>query len=239
MEEENVIIEFFPTESVKYMDIFPYKSQIKELLSLNLDRCMEALCARRGSIFLVDDKNNELILEVAKSSNDISLQDIRIHLGERVAGRVALERRPFLVEDIDREPRLCSLSHYSNYKSKSFLSLPVEFSGDLIGVLSIAEKITGAAFNDDDLRIALDICKHLGVTLYSLQKYLVEQKKTCTQHKQELKELKRSVDHSQKYASLGKIVGGLVHEINNPLDGVMRYVNLSLDSLSSEDTVKE
>jgi len=55
----------------------------------------------------------------------------------------------------------------------------------------------------------------------------------------ELENLKKSFDHYKKFYSLGKLVGSLVHEINNPLDGVIRYVNLAFDRLEEDGITKE
>jgi signal transduction histidine kinase len=54
-----------------------------------------------------------------------------------------------------------------------------------------------------------------------------------------LGDLKSSNERYKKFSSLGKFAGGLVHEINNPLDGVIRFINLSLDNVSEDDVVRE
>src|SRR5207249_420835 len=35
-------------------------------------------------------------------------------------------------------------------------------------------------------------------------------------------------------AMIGKLAAGVAHELNNPLDGVLRYVNLAVDGLPKE-----
>ncbi len=235
---KNVTIELFSREVYEYMDILTYKSQLREFFTLSLDRCMKAVGAKRGSLFLIDGVRKELILEVAKTPS-VKLEGLRTPLGERVVGKVALERNPLLVEDIDKEKDFSFYPRYNNYNSKSFLSVPLEFCGDLIGVVNITEKNNGKVFDDRDLRIVLSICEYLGIALYSLKRYLDKQKKINDSLKEEIEQLKKSVSSSQKYSSLGKVVGGLVHEINNPLDGALRYLNLALDSLDEESIVSQ
>ncbi|MFC1809021.1 ATP-binding protein [Candidatus Omnitrophota bacterium] len=41
---------------------------------------------------------------------------------------------------------------------------------------------------------------------------------------------------NEKLAAIGKLSAGIAHELNNPLDGTRRYVNLALDALDQGDT---
>lgn len=46
----------------------------------------------------------------------------------------------------------------------------------------------------------------------------------------------------EKYASVGKLAANLVHEINNPLDGIIRYTNMTLfliEKMDNHDVVRE
>lgn len=43
-----------------------------------------------------------------------------------------------------------------------------------------------------------------------------------------LAELERELAHSERLAALGKFSAELAHELNNPLDGILRYVNLAI-----------
>jgi signal transduction histidine kinase len=211
---------------------------LKNYLSLNLAKSMEILNARAGSIFLFDKERNELVLEIVINPRKRSLRGIRQRLGEGIAGKVAQKRTPLLVEDIDQEPLFASRFHPYDYNSKSFLSIPLEHSGNLLGVVNITEKSSGDTFNDRDLRIALNIFHYLGITLANLRSYLEKQKKIQGKLTKELEHLKKTVTHSEKFSSLGKLVGGVAHEINNPLDGVIRYLNLSLDCLDERSTAR-
>lgn len=237
--KKNVIIEDFSKKCFKYMDILPYKSQLKDFLSLSLDRCMKAVDADSGSVFLLDGRAKDLVLEVSKNGSNIDLRGTRINLGESVVGRVALSKQAFLVEDIDSDPLFSSKPRYSHYKTKSFISVPLGFSGNLIGVMNFTDKKAGAIFDDRDLEMALDICKNLGIAIYSLKHYLKEQANENKKLKNELQSLRKTVASSKKFSSLGKLVGGLVHEINNPLDGVMRYVNLTSKCIDEGNVARE
>jgi len=46
--------------------------------------------------------------------------------------------------------------------------------------------------------------------------------------------LRRSLDVHERLAMIGKLAAGVAHELNNPLDGVLRFVNLASSSLPKE-----
>ncbi len=47
-------------------------------------------------------------------------------------------------------------------------------------------------------------------------------------------ELERSLEVHQRLAMIGKLAAGVAHELNNPLDGVLRYVNLCIEALPKD-----
>lgn len=47
-------------------------------------------------------------------------------------------------------------------------------------------------------------------------------------------ELERSLESHERLAMIGKLAAGVAHELNNPLDGVLRYVNFAIAKLPQE-----
>ena len=60
-------LEQFPVSFLEPMDILTFRNQLRDFLTLSLDRCMQAVSARSGSIFLYDGEKKELVLEVANN----------------------------------------------------------------------------------------------------------------------------------------------------------------------------
>ncbi|MEQ8763324.1 MAG: response regulator [Planctomycetota bacterium] len=50
----------------------------------------------------------------------------------------------------------------------------------------------------------------------------------------EKRDLERRLGQSEKMAVVGRLAAGVAHELNNPLDGVLRFVNLSLEALQGD-----
>jgi signal transduction histidine kinase len=55
----------------------------------------------------------------------------------------------------------------------------------------------------------------------------------------EIVELRQRLQRAEHQASIGKLARGVAHELNNPLDGVLRYTHLALTHLPEDSTVRE
>jgi two-component system, NtrC family, sensor kinase len=50
--------------------------------------------------------------------------------------------------------------------------------------------------------------------------------------------IERELSHAERFAAVGKVAGKVAHELNNPIDGILRYINLSIRSMENEDYTK-
>lgn len=55
---------------------------------------------------------------------------------------------------------------------------------------------------------------------------------------EEIQRLRRQLEGRDKLADVGRLATGVAHEMSGPLDGVMRFVNLSVDALPADATVR-
>jgi len=55
----------------------------------------------------------------------------------------------------------------------------------------------------------------------------------------EIVTLERRLHRAEYQASIGKLARGIAHELNSPLDGVLRYTHLALEHLTEDSPVRE
>ncbi|MDM8535603.1 ATP-binding protein [Desulfobacterales bacterium HSG17] len=55
----------------------------------------------------------------------------------------------------------------------------------------------------------------------------------------EIKKLESQLQHNQRLESIGTLAGGVAHEINNPINGIMNYAQLIKDRLDPENQLSE
>jgi diguanylate cyclase (GGDEF)-like protein len=75
-----------------------------------------------------------------------------IRKGEGIAGKVFKDGRPFFVKNLN-EITLLDFKPKSRYKTDSFISVPLTFGSETIGVLNIADKRTGEKFTERDFHL--------------------------------------------------------------------------------------
>ena len=46
-------------------------------------------------------------------------------------------------------------------------------------------------------------------------------------------DIEQELAHAERLIAIGKVAGKVAHELNNPLDGILRYVNLSLRTIEN------
>ena len=89
---------------------------------------------------------------------------LRIRPGEGIAGKVFAEGNPILVRDIESDHRV-QRSKRPRYKTKSFMSIPLKLEDRTIGILNIADKITGDVFSEEDLRCLMSVASYASVAI--------------------------------------------------------------------------
>jgi len=122
----------------------------KELYQQILEMAAELLSASNGSLMLLNEADGTLRIETAKGMNPALAKAMSVAFGEGIAGHVAKTGFPMLVNDIERDKRV-AYRNRPRFKTKSFISLPLEFGDRLIGVLNLADKSNGSSFTEKDL----------------------------------------------------------------------------------------
>jgi GAF domain-containing protein len=136
------------------MDLFV--EFVSELL--NLEVC---------SIMLADEFTAELTINSARGLDEHIIKGTRIRFGDQIAGWVAMEGKPLLIEDIENDPHF-GRRNIPHYNTKSLLSVPLMNNDKVIGVMNMSDKRTNQPFTERDLHIASMISERISFILKRL-----------------------------------------------------------------------
>jgi diguanylate cyclase (GGDEF)-like protein len=141
-----------------------------DLFQIVLDKSTAFVEAEQGSLMLLDAAGQELSIKAMKGLHRGIVEGVRIRSGEGISGKVLENRIPLMVKDLETDERILQEKR-PRYKTKSFISLPLKLDDRIIGVLNVADKITGEVFSEHDLRLLSSIAAYASVAIERSEYY--------------------------------------------------------------------
>ncbi len=152
------LIERLEKEKVKLKIIMDAYTRISGIFHLDAlanfvsERAVQITEAGKASLMMVDEGEGELVVMGFKGLEEWK-KGLRIKIGQMVSGWVAQQGEEMLVRDIDSDPRLKLQLRNPQYKTKSFVSLPVKMDNRVLGVINVTDKLSGSGFfSEEDMR---------------------------------------------------------------------------------------
>lgn len=123
---------------------------VEDLLNELLDRVRELLQVDTAAVLLLDSSGQYLVATASRGLEEEVLQGTRVPLGKGFAGRIAADKRPVVIDDVNHADVLNPLLHQKGIRS--LLGAPLVIGGAVIGVLHVGT-LTASAFTDDDVEL--------------------------------------------------------------------------------------
>jgi signal transduction histidine kinase len=121
---------------------------LDELLAELLTRIRDTLETDTVAILLRDELRDELVARAAVGIEEEVEQGVRIPIGGGFAGKIAAERRPIVLDDVDHAHVLNPLLREKGIKSLA--GVPLVFANETLGVLHVGS-LTPRQFTKDEV----------------------------------------------------------------------------------------
>lgn len=152
---------FYELEQI-YKSLAPVLDR-DELYETILNKSSELVRAEKGSLMILDNKNSVLSVKASKGMDRSVADGLKIKIGEGISGFIAAKGLPVIVRDIETD--MPSRKNNPKYRTKSFISIPLKLDSRVIGVLNVADKISGEIFSEDDLHLLLSFANYASIAL--------------------------------------------------------------------------
>ena len=160
---------------------FTTLAEVGTLLNSTLDQnvvrkmAMEAITrlmnAEVGSLLLVDEENKELYFEVALGDKGERVKEIRLKIGEGIAGWVAEHGKSLLLQDVRKDPRFYkSADQKTEFVTRDMVCVPVKVKDKVIGVLQAINRAEGV-FTEDDVELFQLFSNQVAIALDNARLY--------------------------------------------------------------------
>jgi HD-GYP domain-containing protein (c-di-GMP phosphodiesterase class II) len=157
-------------------------SQLGQILNSTLDhkeirrRAMEAatqlMKAEAGSLLLVDEGKRQLYFEVALGNREEDIKRIPLNFGEGIAGWVAQNGKPLIVNSPKKDPRFFKgVDERTEFKTRNIICVPVRVKEKIIGVLEAINKQERGGFNRADLSLFISLADQVAIALDNSRLY--------------------------------------------------------------------
>jgi signal transduction histidine kinase len=123
---------------------------LDQLLAELLTRIRDVLDADTAVVLLCDELRSELVARAAIGLEEEVELGVRIPVGRGFAGRIAAERRPIVLDDVDRAEVLNPILREKGVKSMA--GVPLVFGNEVLGVLHVGT-LTPREFTKDDIEL--------------------------------------------------------------------------------------
>ncbi len=134
------------------------------LLNKIVSLATEVIGAKAGSIMLIQISENILTIKSSIGLDQDIVEHTKLELGKSIAGHVAQKGAPLIIEDIEKDKKFKRLSK-KHYATKSLLCVPLKIKEKILGVINLSDKITGAPFSQDDLRLLTTFASQAAIAI--------------------------------------------------------------------------
>ncbi len=137
---------------------------LEAILRVALDNVLDSMSGTIGGILLLDEQTQTLSYYVHRGLSTKYVEEMRLSLGEGIAGKVAQSGRSILLEDISTGPSVAHPDLVTSEGLKAFISVPLRAKDKVLGVINIASR-TSHRFTPNDMHLLHSIGDQLGVAI--------------------------------------------------------------------------
>ncbi|MGH2570049.1 MAG: response regulator [bacterium] len=208
---------------------------LPELLDFFTGLVARELDVERASLMLIEETGRTLRIVASRGLDDVPVEDVRVGLGDGIAGRVALTGRHFLVKDATTDDRIAARE--GENLSGSFisapivLSMPIKSAEKVSGVINVTNRRSGVPFDEEDVGYLSGLAGQLAVAIERARHF-----DDLQQAYQSLKSTQEQLVFSERLKAIGQMAAGVAHDFNNSLSVILGRTQLVLRRLAAFPT---
>lgn len=140
--------------------------QLDEVLKTVMQKVQELLAPDTWSLLLVDEVTNELYFQVATGEAAAKLKDVRLKMGQGIAGWVAQTGQATIVPDVDQDRRFSGqVDEMTKMRTHSIICVPIRGKERVLGVIEIINYVGKREFDQDDLALLQAMADYSAIAL--------------------------------------------------------------------------
>jgi GAF domain-containing protein len=125
-----------------------------ELLRSVVEVARAIFGAKASSIFLLDEKADELVFAAVAGEGEQHLVGMRIPSSTGIAGWVLVTRQPLILEDLENDPRFArDVAEATGYVPSGLMAVPLLHEERALGVLQVLDRPKRSRFTLQEMEL--------------------------------------------------------------------------------------
>jgi len=143
---------------------------IKAILNIIMLKIGELLRPDNWSLLLADEERGDLYFEVVVGERAEKIKNMRLKMGEGIAGWVAVKGEKLLIPDVSKDERFTlNVDLVSGFETRSVVCVPLKCKGKILGVIELVNKVGRSKFSEEDLFILTTLADYAAIALENAQ----------------------------------------------------------------------
>jgi diguanylate cyclase (GGDEF)-like protein len=141
--------------------------------SLDLDSILQTIMEKMAeyfrpdtwSLLMVDEQKEELYFAIAVGEKSEALKDVRLKVGEGIAGWVAKHGESVISSDVDRDPRFSRRAdEATQMETRSLVAVPLRSRLRVLGVIQLVN-VDRAQFGEPEVFFLQALCDYAAIAI--------------------------------------------------------------------------
>ncbi len=200
----------------------------------------DTMGVERAMVLLLAEDERALTPVAWRGDFDEEASELDLAIDHPIGKQLWMRRQELSREDFDdlEDPETRELCWDVFDQLHIQLLVPILFGVDLLGVIAVGDKLSGEQLGNDDRQLLRTLANQSAIAIENAQAFdeIAKLNETLEarveERTEELQETQAQLMQSEKMRSLGQLVAGVAHELNNPIGFVHANLQLLEDYIS-------